>query len=408
MRAVVIGPGRIGCGFAGHLLHRSGFDVSFVGREPTVSQLRAAGRYVVRLTDGRTTREEEVPCGDAFDLHDAKAAKRIARADVVCVAVGVDSLGAIAPVLARGLARARRPVNVIACENAEDAGTRLRDAVAVLAGATETDRHGFSGAVVGRVVAHRVTGPDPGSPLLLLGEPRDEFVVDATALRAPLPTIRGMVADADFVAAYRRKLYRYSAGHATAAYLGHLKGYRYLHAAIRDPEIAAGTRAAIREGQAALRAAYGPAFAGSAADVEEILARFGNAALADTVARVGRDTRRKLAPTDRLIGAARVLEDAGVRAPALAAAAAAALCFGCVEHPPLARPIPGATRKASRAQIDALLQTVCRLPADDRLAASIRKQWSAFAGGGEDGNLLLSLENPIWSWSSTPSWGQAS
>lgn len=405
MRAVVIGPGRIGCGFAGHLLHRSGFEVSFIGREPTVTRLRSAGHYLVRLTDGRRCSEEEVPFHAALDIRDGRTcAEAIARADVVCVAVGVDALGAVAPVLARGLARSHRPVNVIGCENDERAGARLRDAVAVLAGSALADRHGFSGAVVGRVVAHRIPSHRPGAPLVLVGEPRDEFVVDAAALRAPLPEIRGMIAAQDFVAAYRRKLYRYSAGHATAAYLGHLKGYRYLHAAIRDPEVAAGTRAAIGEGQAALRAQYGPALAGSPADVEEILARFGNAALADTVARVGRDTRRKLAPTDRLIGAARVLEGAGVRAPALAGAAAAALCFGCVEHPPLARPVPG----ASLARVGALLQTVCQLPAEDQLATSIRARWSALAGGGEDGNLLLSLQNPVWAWTSTPPLERAS
>ena len=34
MRAVVIGPGRIGCGFAGHVLREAGYDVTFVGRPP--------------------------------------------------------------------------------------------------------------------------------------------------------------------------------------------------------------------------------------------------------------------------------------------------------------------------------------------------------------------------------------
>ncbi len=409
MRAVVIGPGRIGCGFAGQVLHRSGFEVSFIGREPTVSRLRAAGHYVVRSADGRNTSEEQIPCRWAIDILDlAAAAPIIAKADVVCVAVGIDALPAITPVLARGLAKAGRPINVIACENAEDAGARLRAGVATVLGPTKADRHGFSGAVVARVVSRRVVGTELGSPLLLVGEPNEEFVVDASALRDPLPQIRGMVVDQDFVAAYRRKLYRYSAGHATAAYLGHLKGYSYLHAAVRDPEVSAGTRAAICEGQAALGAAYGPTFAGSETDVDEIMARFGNAALADTVARIGRDTRRKLAPTDRLVGAASVLERSGVPAPALATAAAAALCFGCPEHPPLARPVPGAVPSAALARVAALLQTVCQLPAGDQLAGRIQHQWGALAGGGEDGNLLLSLQNPVWSWSSGSTLARAS
>ncbi|MGQ0467076.1 MAG: 2-dehydropantoate 2-reductase N-terminal domain-containing protein [Sporichthyaceae bacterium] len=408
MRAVVVGPGRIGCGFAGHLLHRSGFEVSFVGRRPTIDRLRTAGRYVVRLTDGHTWQEETVPCHKAVGLKkEAATGKLIGKADVVCVAVGVEALAAIAPVLARGLARNPRPVNVIACENAEDAGDRLRAAVAALLGEAETARHGFSGAVVGRVVAHRLHGPDLHTPIELVGEPSGEFVVDANALRDPLPNVEGMHARTDFVAAFRSKLYGYSAGHATAAYLGHLKGYRYLHAAIRDPEVAAGTLAAMREGQDALRAAYGPSFAGTEADLDAIMARFGNAALADTVARIGRDTRRKLAPTDRLVGAARVLEGTGAPAHALATAAAAALCFGCAEHPPLARPCPGDVPQATLERVGALLAAVCQLPAGDDLARRIQDQWSALAGGGEDGNLLLSLQDPVWSWTSG-SWARAS
>ncbi|MGQ0846767.1 MAG: 2-dehydropantoate 2-reductase N-terminal domain-containing protein [Sporichthyaceae bacterium] len=402
MKAVVVGPGRIGCGFAGQLLHRSGYELTFVGREPTVARLRAAGRYAVRTTDGRTSTEEEVPVRRAVDVRDtARSAKRIAVADVVCVAVGPGSLDSVAPLLARGLANAPRPVNVIACENAEDAGPRLRQAVAALLGRKATSRHGFSGAVVGRVVSRRVLGLDLAAPLLLVGEPGEEFVVDAAALRGPLPEIRGMVLAADFVAAYRRKLYRYSAGHATAAYLGHLKGYRYLHAAIRDPEIAAGTRAAICEGRAALAAGYGPGLAGSEADVDAIMTRFCNAALADTVARIGRDPRRKLAPDDRLVGAARMLEDSGVPAHALATAAAAALCFGGPGQAPLARPAPGEVPKKTLKEVAALLQAVCLLPAGDDFAGRVAQQWSALAGGGEDGNLLLSLRDPVWSWSSS-------
>jgi len=33
MKAVVIGPGRVGCGFAGQLLHASGYEVCFCESE---------------------------------------------------------------------------------------------------------------------------------------------------------------------------------------------------------------------------------------------------------------------------------------------------------------------------------------------------------------------------------------
>ncbi|MFD1211814.1 hypothetical protein ACFQ36_07150, partial [Arthrobacter sp. GCM10027362] len=307
MRAVVIGPGRVGCGFAGHLLHRSGFDVAFIGRAGTTARLRQAGHYVVRLTDGRAEHDDWVSVQDAVDLGDLRrGAGLLAQAEVVGVAVGTAAYGDIVPTLAAGLAQAPRPVTVIAFENDEHAGRLLRTAVARLAGQDAVERHSFTGAVVDRAVAHRILQDRPGAPVLLVGEPVDSFVIDGTALRGPAPAIDGLAVTDDFAAAYRRKLFRYSAGHATVAYLGKLKGYRNMHAAVLDAEIAATARAAMREGQRGLAAAYGSAAAGSETELDAILARFANAALADTVARVGRDPLRKLRAGDRLIGPARL------------------------------------------------------------------------------------------------------
>ncbi len=39
MKAVVIGPGRIGCGLVGQLLRESGWEVVFLGRSATVEAL---------------------------------------------------------------------------------------------------------------------------------------------------------------------------------------------------------------------------------------------------------------------------------------------------------------------------------------------------------------------------------
>lgn len=74
------------------------------------------------------------------------------------------------------------------------------------------------------------------------------------SLRKPLPEIPGLVRVKDFEAAFNRKLYVFSAGHVTVAYLGFLKGYRYVHAAVRDPEVRTAALEAMREGQQGLAA----------------------------------------------------------------------------------------------------------------------------------------------------------
>jgi mannitol-1-phosphate 5-dehydrogenase len=401
VRAVVIGAGPIGCGFAGRLLHRSGYALTLVGRAPAATQLARTRRYAVRLTDGRTQREESVDGLSVLDVaQTAEIADAIGCADLVCTAVGPRNFDAVAPLLARGLGRAPRPVTVIAFENVEDAGTRLRRLVAQQLGTQRADRHGFTGAVVGAVVAHQLLAQDPGDDMLLVGEPQTEFAVDAHALRDPLPPVEGMVAVDDFTAFYLRKLYRYSAGHATAAYLGRLKGYRYLHAAVRDGEIRHAVRAAMAEGRAGLAAAYGERVAGDEAELDAILQRFGNAALGDTVARVGRDVARKIGHRERLVGAARLAERAGVAPTRLAEATAAALYFGDLDGAAGggALPMRRVGRRLQPDDVADVLRKLAGLRPGCPLARRIAAAWLRLGAGWEDGNLLLALDQPLWAW----------
>lgn len=320
LNATIIGAGRVGIGLAADLLHRSGYEVTIIGRGTVIRELRRCRQATVRLTDGHRTTDRTVPLkGIDADDHD-EVVTAIASSDVACTAVGADNLSHIVELLSAGLAEAKHPVNVIAFENREDAATLLRKALVNRLGKT-AQQHGVTGTVICRAIAQRVI--DDG--VLIVGDPPEEFYVNATALVDPIPQIHGMIGIKDFRAYYRRKLYRYSAGHATAAYLGKLKGYRYLHAAVMDPEIAAAVLGAMDEGRRGLAARYGAEVAGSYDELVDILARFRNAALGDTVARVGRDAERKLRRKERLIGAARLAAKANVLPTYLTSAAAAAL-----------------------------------------------------------------------------------
>jgi mannitol-1-phosphate 5-dehydrogenase len=205
--------------------------------------------------------------------------------------------------------------------------------------------------------------------------------VHGPSLRKPVPKLPGLVRVKDFEAAFNTKLYVFSAGHATVAYLGFLKGYRYVHAAVRDPEIRAAALAAMRAGQQGLEARYGKAPAGGEPELQAILWRFENAALNDPVARVGRDPRRKLKPSERLLGAARLCEDAGVSVATLPLAAAAAVCFDGADRN------PNETAKRLPAPPSALRE-VCSAEADSRLSRSVTAAWEDFRSWRQDAPLF--------------------
>jgi mannitol-1-phosphate 5-dehydrogenase len=391
MRAVVIGPGRIGLGFAGDLLDRAGAKLSVVGRGAVVENLRRTGRYRVKLADQAGELEREIPVRRALDASDVQAvAAEIARARVVAVAVRPENLGAIAPLIAAGLeARTRKKrLNVIAFENSLDAGPNLRAAVAErLPAEFALKRHGFTGAVVSRAVSGRLGEAHEAAPLTFLGDRLERFEVHGPSLRKPLPKIPGLVRVKDFEAAFNAKLYVFSAGHATVAYLGFLKGYRYVHAAVRDPEIRRAALAAMREGQHGLAALYGKALAGGEPELQAILWRFENAALNDPVARVGRDPRRKLEPDERLAGAARLCEAAGVRVATLPLAAAAAVCFDAA-----GRPATAAARTPSSPP--SALRELCSAQADSGFSQRVTAAWERFSSSWTEDAPLFSLTTP--------------
>jgi len=389
MKAVVFGPGRIGCGFVGQLLAAAGYELVFVGRGGVVDHLAKVGRYRVKLTDGRTAKTIEV-CGvDAIQTSDAEGvAAAIACADLVAVSVGAANLGAIAPLLAAGLARRNSPVNVIAFENCADPGGCLRQAVIRCVPALRDAGHGFSGALVSRIVTRRIGDPALVEPLVFLGDPTESFVVHGPSLCSPMPRIPGLRAVDDYSASVMKKLYTFSAGHAAAAYLGALKGYHYVHSAIRDPEIRAAVLAAMEEGQRGLARRYGPELAGDTSELQEIVARFENAALNDPVLRVGRDPARKLGPEDRLVGAAMLAAEAGVQPRRLALVAAAAMCFVCSQQQ------SGAAAAAS----DATLRTVSGLDPRAGLGRDVSEAFVQLAEGREEDNVLLNLKELVWSW----------
>ena len=394
MKAVVIGAGRIGCGLAGQLFRSSGLDVTFITRNPeTAANLNRNGKYHVLATSANAQQKITVDGIRAIHASDTGLAiAAIAEADVIATAVRVENLPAVAPLIAAGLSGKKTRSNVIAFENMEHVGACLRGLVAAaMAHPEEIEKHGFSGAVISRIVTRRIGNPGDDAPVTFVGDMVEEFIVDRTTLREPLPLIAGMKAVDNYHAFVLRKLYTFSAGHATAAYLGWLKGYHYIHTAIRDREIRRAVLAAMEEGQRGLAARFGKEFAGGPAELQAIVARFENAAINDPIDRVARDPHRKLGASERLVGAARMAEAAGIIPEQLALATAAALCFcGVGQHG------NNCQVRAECAEVTAALNQICGLDAAHGFGRSVACSWELLAPSLLPGNLLLSLNSRMW------------
>jgi mannitol-1-phosphate 5-dehydrogenase len=133
-----------------------------------------------------------------------------------------------------------------------------------------------------------------------------------------------------------RKLFVHNLGHAVAAYVGYLKGPQmiYIWEAVARDDVRTAVFCAMGESAKALEWEYPGEFTPSdlGEHIADLVRRFGNKALGDTIYRVGRDLPRKLSPEDRLIGALRLDMKHDIEAPATMLGVAAAMLFRATDE----------------------------------------------------------------------------
>jgi len=373
-KALQFGAGNIGRGFIGQLFSRSGYEVAFAEVDAKiVAAMNAAGRYPLRVVSEGGDSESFVEHVRAVSGLDAAAvAAEVPGAEIIGTAVGANILPRIAPTLARGLALRWKggnlsPINVILCENLVDADKAFRELVGASLEAEDRKRLdslvGFVRASVGRMVPVMTEEMREGDPLRVWVEPYDHLQVDAEAFVGGIPKVYNVDAVAPFELYVQRKLYIHNMGHAAVAYLGALRGLSFIWEAVGDPAIASVARAAMQESARAIAADQKVDMGPLLEHVEDLLGRFANRKLGDTIERVGRDLPRKLAPRDRLLGALGLCARHGLPRAHIARAIAAALLFQ--------DPASAAVREQIAAGGPrAVLEGLCGLsPADPDLAA---------------------------------------
>jgi len=166
-----------------------------------------------------------------------------------------------------------------------------------------------------------------GNPLRIVAESYSHLPVDKDGFRGEIPEIKNMAAYSPFEYFIRRKLYLHNMGHAICAYLGDIAGYEYIWQAVRDPYIKLIVSKTMQCSALALSAIYGADMRELNEYIENLIYRFGDEALGDTVKRVGNDLKRKLAPNDRIMGARMICKETGVSTRCICLAIAAAVNF---------------------------------------------------------------------------------
>ncbi len=338
MKAVMYGAGNIGRGFIGQLLSESGYEVSFIDvNMQVIDALNQRGEYTVEILENESNREIQVKNVCGVNGMDADAvAEAIAQADVMATAVGVNVLPRIAGNIANGLKRRwekgnTAPFNVIICENLIGADAFLTEKVKEYLSPEECAQFdksiGMVEASIGRMVPLQTEEMTKGDILRVCVEPYCNLIVDKDAFKGEIPPVENMSAYPKFGLYIERKLFIHNMGHSMAAYFGNLKGYEYIWQAIEDAEIRAMVLHGMMSSAVALAEKYDVPVDSLYDHVGDLIYRFTNRKLGDTVFRVGRDLNRKLSSDDRLVGAMRTCKEMGIKPVFQYAAIASAMQF---------------------------------------------------------------------------------
>jgi len=134
--------------------------------------------------------------------------------------------------------------------------------------------------------------------------------LDKNGFKGDIPEVKGLSPKENIKAWVDRKAFIHNLGHATVAYVGSFRHPQatFIYEVLEDPKVHDFAKAVMLQAAQVLKAVYPNDYSleDLEAHVEDLLFRFQNKALRDTIFRVGQDVPRKLGPDDRFIGIIRL------------------------------------------------------------------------------------------------------
>ncbi len=314
-KIVLFGAGKIGRSFIGQVFSRSGFEVVFVDINPQLIDLLNTHRqYNVIIKSNKE--DEVISVKNVRGIHlnnTEEVVAELATATLAALSVGQQGMPAALPLISQALLLRRKihgnwPLDIIIAENMRNADQYIQTELTRLFPVDYpiNELLGLVEASIGKMVPIMSNKDMAADPLQVFAEPYNSLIVAKNSFKNPVPEVEFLAPKENIKAWVDRKLFIHNLGHATAAYLGFQKNSHsvYIFEALSDIEIYQATMETMLQSADILMALYPGEFTFSQleAHIDDLLERFQNKALGDTIFRVGCDLYRKLSPEDRLAG----------------------------------------------------------------------------------------------------------
>lgn len=337
-KLLVFGAGNIGRSFVGQLFSRAGWEVVFADVDDRlIGALNARHGYTVEIRDRQNASLEIGNVRAVRSTDDKAVIREMTEADCCATAVGPAVLPKLYPVMALGLAARKKagkgPLDIILCENLRNAGRLTRQALKkLLPEGFPLDQYaGLVETSIGKMVPIVTEKQRQSDPLTVYAEAYNTLILDKNGFINPAPDVPGLSPKENMKAYVDRKSFVHNLGHAALAYFArrNCPGMVFTYEAVEEADLREWTRAAMLEAGTLLLSMYPHEFTPEdmEAHIEDLLSRFGNRSLHDTLHRVGRDLNRKLSKEDRLSAPLLLCRSHGLPFAWILTALVCGLCF---------------------------------------------------------------------------------
>lgn len=285
-KILIFGAGAIGRGFIAPLFYNNGYQINFVDQDKIlVNKLKQQKKYKIAITQKNKYKFEEIKFNNIFTLEDKFNIKNF---DIVFTCVGPENCY-------KNSEKLKKAKLIVSCENDITTVEKL-----IKLTNNKNIVFGIPDVITSNTASKVLLKKDP---LLLISE-RGILIIDKKKLKFPKPIVS--MSNKELQTHWNCKLFIHNAPHAIAAYLGYLKGYKFIYEAMHDKKIKNVVIGSIKEiTYGMIKCGYVKKSFGIYYMKKEI-SRFSNKLLFDPISRVARDPIRKLAKDNRLILALRI------------------------------------------------------------------------------------------------------
>lgn len=313
-KLVLFGAGKIGRSFIGQLFSCGGYEVVFIDiNEQMINELNRRTNYNVII---KGEKEELINVRNVRGVNardEQTLVDEIASTEILAVSIGQNGLPGIIPLIAKGLLKGysedpKQALDIIIAENLRNAADYFQGELIQLLPQSYPFEQlvGLVETSIGKMVPIMLKKDMESDILQVFAEPYNTLIFGKRAFKNPIPEIEGLAPKENMKAWFDRKLFIHNLGHATTAYLGYLAhpSSTFLYEVLSDNQLKAKVRNIMLQAANILLKKYPDEFTvKSLTDhIDDLLMRFQNKALGDTIFRVGCDLQRKLGAEDRLAG----------------------------------------------------------------------------------------------------------